>query len=159
HNYRLSNLLAALGRAQLDGLEAKIARRKEIFDRYQAELPEITWLPTASTERPNHWLSAGLLPAEIDPHRLCATMMANGVEARQVFKPMHAQPVFADHERVGGEVADELFARGVCLPSGSTLTAEEQGIVIEAARRALSTHRQREHIPEGDLSLLGETHG
>jgi dTDP-4-amino-4,6-dideoxygalactose transaminase len=137
HNYRMSNLLAALGRAQLAGLEPRISRRAELVARYRAELPAIEWLPDGVTERPNSWLTVGLLPAGLDPAGVCRAASDEGFEARRVFKPMHAQPVFADHEQVGGAVADDLFARGVCLPTGSDLTDDEQTRVIAGMNRFL----------------------
>jgi dTDP-4-amino-4,6-dideoxygalactose transaminase len=139
HNYRLSNLLAAVGRAQLAGLEPKIEARAAIAERYRRGLPELEWLTSAVTERPNCWLSVGLLPEPHDPVEVCRRLVASGVEARQVFKPMHAQPVFAGSPAVGGEVADRLFARGICLPSGSGLTEADQAYVIDELADVLRT--------------------
>jgi pyridoxal phosphate-dependent aminotransferase EpsN len=136
-NYRLSNLLAALGRAQLAGLEERIARREHIARRYRRALPELAWAPDGLTERPNRWLNVGLLPPGVDPVAVCEKLAADDIEARPAWKPMHAQPVFAHAERVGGAVADELFARGLCLPSGSSLTEAQQARVIDAVRRAV----------------------
>lgn len=137
-NYRLSNLLAAVGRAQLAGLDAKIERRREIFERYRSEVPSIDWLTSTSTQRCNHWLSVGLLPDGIDPADLCRRLGSHGIEARQAFKPMHRQPVFANAELIGGcTVADTLFDRGLCVPSGSTLTDDDQQHVIEQLRAEL----------------------
>ncbi len=138
-NYRMSNLLAALGRAQLAGLEAKIARRQQISDFYAAEFPDIEWCPHGSTTRPNRWLSIGLLPRGEDPHELCFAMNDQEIEARPAWKPMHMQPVFAENEMVGGEVSQALYARGICLPSGSGLTDGE----LERTAEALRTARRR----------------
>ena len=137
NNFRMSNLLAALGRAQLAGLESKIARRSEINDRYRAEFPELEFTPKGVTERPNNWLSVALLPEGRDPIALCAAMGEHGIETRPFWKPMHQQPVFAGSEMVGGAVADELFARGVCLPSGSVLTDADVQRVVDALRGLL----------------------
>ncbi len=137
-NYRLSNLLAALGRAQLAGLDTKIERRRAIFERYCAELPMIEWLTSTTTDRANHWLSVGLLADGIDPAAACRALGEIGIEARQAFKPMHRQPVFAGAERVGDcAVADRLFDHAICLPSGSTLTDDEQTHVIDSVRAIL----------------------
>lgn len=138
-NYRLSNLLAALGRAQLAGLDAKIQRRRRIFERYRSELPAIDWLTSSTTAQANHWLSVGLLPEGLEPAALCEQLGGTGIEARQAFKPMHRQPVFNRAERIGScEVADRLFDRGICLPSGSTLTDEDQTYVIEHVATAIA---------------------
>ncbi len=134
YNFRMSNLLAALGRAQLAGLEDKIVRRTEINDRYRTEFPELEFTPKGVTERPNNWLSVALLPAGADPMDLCTYLGEQAIEARPFWKPMHQQPVFADHEMIGGKVADELFARGICLPSGSRMTDGQQDRVVAAMR-------------------------
>ncbi|MEZ5408172.1 MAG: aminotransferase class I/II-fold pyridoxal phosphate-dependent enzyme [Acidimicrobiales bacterium] len=136
-NYRMSNLLAALGRAQLSRLERGIARRWEIRERYRQAFADFTWLDSATTERPNCWLSAALLPVGVSPIEVCAALATERIEARPLWKPMHAQPVFARSERIGGEVADLMFDRGICLPSGSSLTDEDQTRVIVALAKAL----------------------
>ncbi len=136
-NYRMSNLLAALGRAQLGRLERGIARRTEIRQHYQQAFPDFDWLDSATTERPNCWLSAALLPDGVSPSEICAALAAERIEARPLWKPMHAQPVFAQAERIGGEVADLMFDRGICLPSGSSLADADQSRVITALAKAL----------------------
>jgi len=137
-NYRMSNLLAALGRAQLAGLEAKVAKRTSISERYLNAFPTLEWCPFAFTPRPNHWLNVALLPEGVEPATICAELGASGIEARPAWKPMHQQPVFKDNEWFGGSVADDLFERGVCLPSGSGMTAGQVDQVIEAVHTALA---------------------
>lgn len=137
YNARMSNLLAGLGRAQLSGLEDKIARRTQIADHYAASFPEIDWMPSTVTERPNHWLSVGLLPQGVRPAAICEALGAAGIEARPAWKPMHMQPVFADSVNIGGSVAQSLFERGVCLPSGSSMSNEQLERVTVALRTAL----------------------
>ncbi len=138
YNYRLSNLLAALGRAQLSRLDALIDTRRKINQRYRRafeEIDGITFLSEAPGRRSNCWLTCILL----DESRLGATpdqvrrhLEAQNIEARPVWKPMHLQPAYRDCRVVGGEVAEELFRRGLCLPSGSTLSTEMQQRVIDA---------------------------
>ncbi len=138
-NYRMSNLLAALGRAQLAGLEPKIARRQEIADFYAERFGDFEWCPHGSTTRPNRWLTVGLLPHGEDPHALCHSMNELEIEARPAWKPMHMQPVFATNEMIGGAVSEDLYARGVCLPSGSVLSdgdLERVAAAVESLRRA-----------------------
>ncbi len=135
-NYRMSNLLAALGRAQLAGLEAKIGRRQEITEFYASEFPDIEWCPYGATTRPNRWMSVGLLPETDCPLSVCQSIVAQGIEARPVWNPMHLQPVFAGNEAVGGEVSEGLFARGICLPSGSGLSDSDLERVASAVRTA-----------------------
>ena len=139
-NYRMSNLLAALGRGQLKSLDQKVGRRREINARYRAalaDLPGVDFLPEASYGQPTHWLTCLTIDPELAPtdrEAVRTALLAEGIEARPVWKPMHLQPVFADARCVGGSVAAELFADGLCLPSGSSLTDAEQDEVIARVR-------------------------
>lgn len=143
HNYRLSNLLAALGRAQLEGLDAKVAARRRINTRYRealGDLAGVAFMPIAPYGEPTCWLTC----LTIDPTASGATrddvrlaLAARDIEARPVWKPMHLQPVHADAEAVGGAVSAALFADGLCLPSGSSLTDSEQDEVVAVVRACL----------------------
>jgi dTDP-4-amino-4,6-dideoxygalactose transaminase len=138
YNYRLSNLLAAIGRGQLAGLPRKIDRRRRINEKYRAALlesPGITFMPEASYGRSNCWLTC----VTIDPALFGATteqvrlhLDSLNVEARPVWKPMHLQPVFRRAAARGGAVAARLFEHGLCLPSGSSLSDVEQKFVVDA---------------------------
>jgi len=135
YNFRMSNLLAALGRAQLRGLGVKIERRREIHRTYVQNLPELTWRNVSAPDDPNHWLSVGLLPPGIDPTKLCHFIDGLGIELRPFWKPMHFQPVFEGSRCVGsGSVSAELFDRGIALPSGSSLNDSTQARVTDAIR-------------------------
>ena len=137
-NYRMSNLLAAVGRAQLQTLEDKIGCRRAIRLRYERELSPLgglQFLGEAPYGRSNNWLTC----LTVDPHMFGASaeqirvhLESRGIESRPVWKPMHLQPVFRDCRMRGGAVAARLFATGLCLPSGSSLSAAEQGEVIAA---------------------------
>ena len=137
YNYRLSNLLAALGRGQLASLPQKIARRRSLNAAYRralAHLPGIEAMPEAAHGTSNGWLTC----ITIDPSRFGASredvrlaLEAADIESRPLWKPMHLQPVFAACPIVGGAIAEDLFARGLCLPSGSSLTDDEQARVVE----------------------------
>ncbi|MEZ5374902.1 MAG: aminotransferase class I/II-fold pyridoxal phosphate-dependent enzyme [Acidimicrobiales bacterium] len=131
-NFRMSNLLAGLGLAQFGRLEEKIARREAIFRRYQESFPDLDWMPDGVTTRPNRWLSVALLPAGFSPTTVCRRLQDQKIEARPVWKPMHQQPVFNGVETIGGGVADYLFRYGICLPSGSGMTDDQQDRVIDA---------------------------
>lgn len=133
-NYRMSNLLAALGRAQLAQLEGRIARRADILDAYRVAFPDLGWVPTGVTERPNCWLSAALLPDHLDPIAVCKELDTLNIEARPAWKPMHSQPIFAHSDCVGGAVADRLFSQGICLPSGSAMTDHDLDRVVASLR-------------------------
>jgi dTDP-4-amino-4,6-dideoxygalactose transaminase len=130
-NYRMSNVLAAIGRGQLRVLDERIASRRRNFERYKAALgnaPGIVFMPLASYGEANYWLTC----ITIDPKRFGATreevrlaLADQDIEARPIWKPLHLQPVFAHCRRRGGSVAETLFACGLCLPSGSSLTDAE----------------------------------
>ena len=137
-NYRMSNLLAAIGRGQLATLSEKIARRRRIRRRYEEALgchPGIRFLSDARYGRSNAWLTC----ITVDPLLFGATsdeirlhLESHNIETRPVWKPMHLQPVFRQCRVRGGEVAAELFTTGLCLPSGSGLSDAEQDYVITA---------------------------
>jgi dTDP-4-amino-4,6-dideoxygalactose transaminase len=137
-NYRLSNLLAAVGRGQLQGLQAKIERRRAIRRRYQealGDLPGVRFLPEAPYGRSNAWLTC----ITVDPEAFGATredirlhLESRSIESRPVWKPMHLQPVFREYPARGGAVGRRLFETGLCLPSGSGMSEKEQGRVIAA---------------------------
>jgi dTDP-4-amino-4,6-dideoxygalactose transaminase len=145
YNYRLSNLLAAVGRAQLAGLEAKVARRREINARYRshlAELPGVELLTEREGDRATYWLTCLTIdPAAtgVDRETVRTALVAAGIEARPVWKPMHLQPVWAAAPTLGGTVASRLFDTGLCLPSGSTLTDVEVDEVATTVVEALRT--------------------
>jgi dTDP-4-amino-4,6-dideoxygalactose transaminase len=137
YNYRLSNLLAAVGRAQLEVLSERVAARRRINARYRAllgDVPGITFMPEAPYGRPNCWLTCILVDpdeAGTDRETIRLALEAEDIEARPLWKPMHLQPFFADAPMVGGDISAGLFDRGLCLPSGSALTDEDQARVVE----------------------------
>mgnify|MGYP003326838471 CR=1 FL=1 len=136
-NYRLSNLLAALGRAQLAGLDHRITRRRRIQERYRAALGGIegvTFMPIAPYGEPNWWLTCLTVdPAAFgaDREEIRLALEAADIESRPTWKPLHLQPVFRDHPTVGGSVCADIFATGLCLPTGSALSETDQDRVIE----------------------------
>ncbi|HEY3672905.1 MAG TPA: aminotransferase class I/II-fold pyridoxal phosphate-dependent enzyme [Acidimicrobiia bacterium] len=137
-NYRMSNLLAALGRAQLEGLPAKVQRRREINAAYRdalGDVPGIGFLPNAPDAEPTNWLTVVTLD---DPTPVREHLESLEIEARPAWKPMHLQPVFADCEMRGGAVAEEIFRRGLCLPSGSSMTDADIARVVDGVHEAAS---------------------
>ena len=140
YNYRLSNLLAAVGLAQLGVLEERVAAKRCVFRFYQQALanePGIAFMPEAPGCRPTHWLSC----ITVDPSQFGATaeeirlhLEGHNIEARPVWKPMHLQPVFRGCRVIGGHVAEALFRDGLCLPSGSGLTRPELERIAGAIR-------------------------
>ncbi len=143
-NYRLSNLLAAVGRGQLAALEQKIARRREINLAYRHALEAyagISFMPEPSFGRSNAWLTVLTIDAAgfgVDREAIRRHLESRNVESRPVWKPMHMQPVFRRCEVRGGAVAEQLFRDGLCLPSGSNLSDDEQRFVIARIEEARS---------------------
>jgi dTDP-4-amino-4,6-dideoxygalactose transaminase len=137
YNYRLSNLLAAIGRAQLQSLDDRIARRLHVSERYRAalsSLPGITFMPRAPYGEPNNWLTCVVIdPGECgaDREAVRLALEAENIEARPTWKPLHLQPLFSGARVVGGSVAAAIFERGLCLPSGSSLTEGDLDRVID----------------------------
>ncbi len=141
YNYRLSNILAAIGRGQLRVLEERVRARRQIFQRYVeglSDLPGIAFQPEAPWGSHTRWLTV----ITVEPEAFGATaeeirlaLEAKNIEARPVWKPLHLQPVFRECECMGGKVAESLFKRGLCLPSGSSLTPADQQQIIEIIKR------------------------
>lgn len=140
YNYRLSNLLAAIGRAQLQRLTERVERRRSINAFYRAALADldgIEFMAEASHQRSNCWLTS----MTIDPTRFGASsedirlhLASRSIEARHVSKPMHMQPAFRGARKRGGPVAAALFERGLCLPSGSSLRSADLERIVETVR-------------------------
>ena len=131
YNYRLSNLLAALGRAQLRGLDSRIERRGRINGTYRDRLgatPGIEFMPRADYGEPNNWLTCITVDPEqfgADRETIRLALEQDDIESRPTWKPLHLQPVFSERRVVGGAVCASVFERGLCLPSGSALTDDE----------------------------------
>lgn len=145
YNYRLSNVLAAIGRGQLERLGERVAARRRTFERYRERLgglPGLAFMPEAPWGRASRWLTVVTLDRErfgAGPDEVRRALEAEDVEARPVWKPMHLQPLFAGRRAIGGAVAEGLFATGLCLPSGSALTEAE---VDRIAERVRGCHRR-----------------
>jgi pyridoxal phosphate-dependent aminotransferase EpsN len=136
-NYRMSNLLAALGRGQLQHLPEKVARRQAVNRAYRvalADVPGIAFMPDASFGSPTNWLTVitvderefGASPTAIREH-----LETLDIEARPAWKPMHLQPLFRDAPMRGGAVAEDIFRTGLCLPSGSAMSHDDVTRVVD----------------------------
>ena len=160
-NYRMSNLSAAIGRAQLRRLDAMVGRRRAHATAYKAALqfiPGLGFMPEAPYGRSTRWLTCITLdPAQVatTPAELCAQLDAQDIEARPVWKPMHLQPVHAGRRVIGGDVAAGLFATGVCLPSGSGMDDDQRHWVISAVRAALGMPTTTRRPPPGSRGRRG----
>jgi dTDP-4-amino-4,6-dideoxygalactose transaminase len=148
YNYRLSNILAAIGRAQLKVLDQRVERKRQIFDLYRCllgDLPGVQFMPESLDGRSNRWLTVVL----IDPQQFGATneqvrnaLEAENIESRPVWKPMHLQPVFEGCRIRGGAVSEHLFRDGLCLPSGTAMTDLDVERVAGVVRRYAGAQRR-----------------
>ncbi|OQP03967.1 pyridoxal phosphate-dependent aminotransferase [Geobacillus sp. 46C-IIa] len=147
YNYRMSNIVAGIGRAQLEVLDERVKTRRAIFDRYVQALGKIDgihFMPELQGTISNRWLTALTIDQQklgVTPMDIINTLAVENIEARPVWKPLHLQPLFAGvryypHEE-GWSVSDDLFANGICLPSGSSMTVEEQNRVIDVFLHAV----------------------
>jgi dTDP-4-amino-4,6-dideoxygalactose transaminase len=142
YNYRMSNVLAGIGRGQLRMLSERVAARRRNFEFYSAalgDMPGIEFMPEASWGTHTRWLTTAIItPGEfgIDRDELRQRLDAANIEARPVWKPMHLQPIYRDCAALGGAVAEDLFRRGLCLPSGSSLSADDLERVVTTVREA-----------------------
>lgn len=140
YNYRMSNLLAALGRAQLTRLDAMIARRREMRELYKqlfADVDGVEVFGAEGDEADNVWLTSILVDSSItgwEPSELAAALAADDIESRPLWKPMHAQPIFEGARSMTNGASESLFARGLTLPSGSALTDTQRERVVTAIR-------------------------
>jgi len=152
YNYRLSNILAGIGRGQMELLDERVKRRREIFTWYREHLagrPGLTVALAAEVpgSQSNRWLTTillnpaeaedGLPPTLITPESLRLHLETRNIESRPLWKPLHLQPLFATTPMYGGAVCENLFARGLCLPSGTAMTEADLRRVAEAIGEAL----------------------
>lgn len=135
YNYRLSNICAAIGLGQMEVLDDRVARRREIFSRYKSALeqPGISFMPEPEDQYSTRWLTA----LTIDTNEIGRTredirlmLLEHQIESRPLWKPMHMQPLYAGSDYHGNGVDESLFANGLCLPSGSDMSDEQQDEVI-----------------------------
>lgn len=145
YNYRMSNICAGIGRGQLKVLDKRIEKKTEIYNKYKNELEkvkEIKMQPTPKNTKPNHWLSVMTIDkdSKVKPLNIMETLEKENIDSRPVWKPMHLQPVFKEYDFItakndGTSVSEDLFNRGVCLPSDTKMTEEEQERVIDIIKK------------------------
>ncbi len=138
YNYRMSNIVAGIGRGQLLHVEEHRELKEKVYSRYKEGLSDlpVTMNPHLECSKPNYWLSCMLINKEctVNPIDICKKLGTENIEARPIWKPMHMQPVFShcDYISVGkNSVSEDIFAHGLCLPSDIKMTAEEQDTVIK----------------------------
>ena len=136
YNYRMSNVVAAIGRGQMEVLPQRVERRREIFALYKEALkdvPEIKFMPEIAKSKGNRWLTTFYLDKKLKtiPRDIIKALEERNIESRPLWKPMHAQPVFKDAPRRVNGFSDMLFERGLCLPSGSSMDDEDVALVAK----------------------------
>jgi dTDP-4-amino-4,6-dideoxygalactose transaminase len=127
-NYRMSNVVAGIGRGQLKVLDQRVAKKKYIFEFYKRELGSlegVEFMPINDWNKPNYWLSVMTLRGKVRPLDVMESLEKENIESRPVWKPMHMQPFFAEYDYVGGDVSEKLFENGVCLPSDTKMADED----------------------------------
>ncbi|OMF59395.1 aminotransferase DegT [Paenibacillus sp. FSL R5-0490] len=136
-NYRMSNVVAGIGRGQLKVLDQRVAKKNNIFEFYKRELgglEGVEFMPSNDWDEPNYWLSSITLSGKVRPIDIFEALEAENIESRPVWKPMHIQPFFEKYDFVGESVSEKLFENGVCLPSDTKMTDEDLERVVETIK-------------------------
>lgn len=136
-NYRMSNVVAGIGRGQLKVLDDRVAKKNYIYNFYKdnlSDLEGVEFMPDNEWDQPNHWLSAMTLTGKIRPIEVMEALEKEDIESRPVWKPMHLQPYFEKYDYVGTDVSEKLFENGICLPSDSKITDEQLEKVVKIIR-------------------------
>lgn len=136
-NYRMSNVVAGIGRGQLKVLDQRVAKKNYIFEFYKRELgglEGIEFMPSNEWDEPNYWLSSITLSSKVRPLDIFNALEAENIESRPVWKPMHMQPFFEKYDFVGEGASEKLFENGVCLPSDTKMTDEDLERVVKTIK-------------------------
>ena len=137
YNYRMSNVLAAIGRGQLRVLSERVERKRQIFHTYQDRLqglPGVAFMPEPDFAYATRWLTCMTVDSAVagfGRDKILRTLAEHNIESRPTWKPMHLQPLFKDHQIVGGRVSEELFEKGLCLPSGTAMSDGDLERILE----------------------------
>lgn len=140
YNYRMSNVLAGIGRGQLKILNDRIEQKNEIYNYYKSNLynlDKIEFMPENELDRPNFWLSVIKLK-NINPLKVIDFLETKNIEARRVWKPMHMQPFFKKYDYIGNNVSEDLFENGLCLPSDTKMTEEDLSRVVKSLKSVIA---------------------
>nr|CDQ31415.1 Putative pyridoxal phosphate-dependent aminotransferase EpsN [Virgibacillus halodenitrificans] len=136
-NYRMSNVVAGIGRGQLKVLSQRVEKKRYIFEFYKRELSGlegVEFMPSNEWDEPNYWLSSIILTGKVKPIDIFKALEAENIESRPVWKPMHLQPYFEKYDFVGEGISERLFENGVCLPSDTKMTDEDLERVVETIK-------------------------
>jgi dTDP-4-amino-4,6-dideoxygalactose transaminase len=137
-NYRMSNVVAGIGRGQLKVLDQRVEKKKYIFKFYNRELGSlegVEFMPWNEWNEPNFWLSSMILNGKVRPIDIMEALEKENIESRPIWKPMHMQPFFEKYDFVGTDVSEKLFENGVCLPSDTKMTDKDLERVVEIIKK------------------------
>lgn len=142
YNYRMSNVLAGIGRGQLKILDERVEKKRYIYEFYKKELENlegIEFMPENEWDKPNYWLSCITLNGKIRRDDLIDAFEKENIESRPVWKPMHLQPYFEEYEFIGDDVSETLFKNGICLPSDTKMTDDDLKRVVDVIKGLYAT--------------------
>ncbi|MEH7577962.1 aminotransferase class I/II-fold pyridoxal phosphate-dependent enzyme [Priestia megaterium] len=137
-NYRMSNVVAGIGRGQLKILDQRVEKKREIFSYYKEQLEcleGIEFMPSNEWDQPNYWLSSMTLNGQVRPIDVMEALEKENIESRPVWKPMHMQPFFERYDCIGNGTAEKLFENGVCLPSDTKMTSDDLKRVVNTIKK------------------------
>lgn len=137
-NYRMSNVIAGIGRGQLKVLVQRVEKKREIFKFYKRELgglDGVEMMPINEWNEPNFWLSCITLKGKVRPIDIMEVLEKENIESRPIWKPMHMQPFFAEYDFVGEGVSEKIFENGVCLPSDTKMTNEDLDRIVKIIKK------------------------
>jgi dTDP-4-amino-4,6-dideoxygalactose transaminase len=137
YNYRMSNIVAGIGRGQLKVLDQRVAKKKYIFEFYKRELgglEGVEFMPVNEWNEPNYWLSCITLSGQVKPIDIMEALEKENIESRPIWKPMHMQPVFEKYDFIGEGVSEKIFENGVCLPSDTKMSDEDLNRICDVIK-------------------------
>jgi dTDP-4-amino-4,6-dideoxygalactose transaminase len=137
YNYRMSNIVAGIGRGQLKVLDQRITKKREIFEFYKRELDGlegVDMMPVNEWNKPNYWLSCITLSGRIRPLDIMEALEAENIESRPIWKPMHMQPFFAEYDFIGDGISEIIFENGVCLPSDTKMSGSDLQRIVNTIK-------------------------
>lgn len=138
YNYRMSNVLAGIGRGQLKVLDRRIEKKKYIFNYYKKHLSEIeniSFMPINSWNKPNYWISCIVLEGKIKPNEIVDYLEKKGIESRPIWKPMHIQPFYKKYDFIGEGISETIFNKGVCLPSDTKMNEFDLSLIVNLIQK------------------------
>lgn len=133
-NYRMSNIVAGIGRGQLKVLDSRVVKKKHIFNFYKTELGSLAgveFMPVNEWNEPNNWLSCMTVKGKIRPIDIMEALEKDNIESRPIWKPMHMQPFFKQYDYIGSDVAEDIFENGICLPSDTKMSNVDLNRVVD----------------------------